>query len=43
MQMNGQGAMSFSLEMVTSSWHGFARAEEALGEFFSPYRWARTG
>lgn len=28
--------MPFPLEMVTSSWYGFARAEEALDEFFHP-------
>jgi len=26
----------FPLEMVTSSWYGFARAEGALDEFFPP-------
>lgn len=36
MQMNGQGAMPFPLEMVTSSWYGFARAEGAPDEFFHP-------
>ena len=36
MQMNGQGAMPYPLEMVTSSWYEFARVEEALGEFFHP-------
>lgn len=33
---DGQGAMPFLLEMGTNSWYGFARAEEALGEFFHP-------
>lgn len=33
---DGQGAMPCPLEMVTSSWYGFARAEEALDEFFHP-------
>lgn len=33
---DGQGAMPFPSEMVTSSWDGFARAEEALDEFFHP-------
>lgn len=34
--MNGRGAMPFPLEMVTSSWYGFARAEGAPAEFFHP-------
>lgn len=33
---DGQGTMPFLLEMVTNSWYGFARAEEALDEFFHP-------
>lgn len=33
---DGQGAMPSLLEMGTNSWYGFARAEEALGEFFHP-------
>lgn len=33
---DGQGAVPFPLEMVTSSGYGFARAEEALDEFFHP-------
>lgn len=28
--------MPFPLEMATRSWYGFARAEEALDEFFHP-------